>query len=82
MERDGFQCVWCGEVGGSEKSRLSVDHIRPLSQGGTNGKTNLQTLCHFCNQMKGDQYPFVPPSAEEIRAMQHEMDGVFRKIED
>ena len=33
---------------------LTVDHIKPFSQGGTERLTNLQLLCNSCNSMKGD----------------------------
>lgn len=31
---------------------LTVDHIVPLSQGGTNDHSNLQVLCRPCNSAK------------------------------
>ena len=34
---------------------LTVDHIKPLSQGGTERLTNLQLLCGTCNSVKGDR---------------------------
>ena len=34
---------------------LTVDHIVPVSQGGTHGVDNLQLLCHSCNQLKDDK---------------------------
>lgn len=47
--RDGFKCVNCdSEIG------LTLDHIIPSSRGGSNLEQNLQTLCKFCNNMKGD----------------------------
>lgn len=30
--------------------RLHIDHIRPLSQGGTDDKDNLRVTCSACNQ--------------------------------
>jgi 5-methylcytosine-specific restriction endonuclease McrA len=30
-----------------------VDHISPVSRGGSDGKENLQLTCHSCNMMKG-----------------------------
>lgn len=43
-ERDGHRCLACG----SEK-KLTLDHIVPISKGGTNDESNLQTLCEGCN---------------------------------
>jgi 5-methylcytosine-specific restriction endonuclease McrA len=34
----------------SPKVRLHIDHIKPLSQGGTNDKSNLRVVCSACNQ--------------------------------
>ncbi|MDA0780661.1 MAG: HNH endonuclease signature motif containing protein [Proteobacteria bacterium] len=39
-------CVVCGTAG------TDVDHILPLSKGGTNELSNLQTLCHSCHSRK------------------------------
>jgi len=47
----GQRCVKCGSVG-----RLTVDHVLPLSQGGTNDIHNLQPLCRSCNSLKGIQH--------------------------
>jgi hypothetical protein len=51
FKRDGFACVLCGA-----SERLSIDHIKPWSRGGTNAMDNLQTLCLSCNSTKRDTY--------------------------
>ncbi len=50
FDRDGSKCLCCGE---SAFSELTIDHIIPLSKGGTNDFDNLQTLCDKCNFEKG-----------------------------
>ena len=34
---------------------FTTDHIVPRSRGGTDHRSNLQLLCHFCNSTKGDR---------------------------
>jgi hypothetical protein len=48
FERDGFQCKRCGV-----QKDLTVDHIWPVSRGGSDDDDNLQTLCRRCNTSKG-----------------------------
>ncbi len=51
LERDKFTCRYCGKK--APDVVLEVDHIIPVSKGGTNAKTNLITSCRKCNQGKG-----------------------------
>lgn len=46
--RDGSRCLHCGSM-----QDLTLDHIIPWSQGGSDSPTNLQTLCRSCNAKKG-----------------------------
>lgn len=42
---------------GSKK--YHIDHIQPLSKGGSNDKYNIQILCQFCNLSKHNKEPAV-----------------------
>lgn len=48
IRRDGQHCRHCGT-----RSNLTIDHVLPKSQGGTNDIRNLQLLCQDCNSAKG-----------------------------
>ena len=56
LRRDNFKCQICGRS--SAETKLHVDHIRPISKGGSLGKNydNLRTLCELCNIGKSDFY--------------------------
>jgi 5-methylcytosine-specific restriction endonuclease McrA len=43
-------CLCCGQ-----RSRLSVDHVIPISRGGSNTIDNIQPLCGPCNSRKFTQ---------------------------
>lgn len=53
-QRDGYRCRLCGRRGIYKD--LEIDHIKPISKGGKSTYDNLQTLCHSCNQAKGNLY--------------------------
>jgi len=48
FKRDKYKCLCCGGT-----KLLSIDHINPVSLGGDNKLSNLQTLCRLCNSSKG-----------------------------
>jgi hypothetical protein len=50
FERDSGACVKCGS-----KEDITIDHIVPVSQGGSSRYGNLQTLCRRCNSSKRDR---------------------------
>jgi len=48
-------CANCGcDLSGiiAIKNKINIDHIVPLTKGGTNDPTNLQILCSTCNKKK------------------------------
>lgn len=51
--RDGFACRYCGAT--SEKVQLVLDHIEPVSKGGSDEPENLVTACEPCNAGKSDK---------------------------
>ncbi len=49
-KRDFNKCLCCGST-----ENLTLDHIIPLSKGGTDNRYNLQTLCKKCNWKKSNK---------------------------
>ena len=53
--RDRNQCQYCGRI--FPTSELSIDHVRPRTQGGGNTWENLVCSCVKCNARKGGRTP-------------------------
>jgi len=52
VERDGESCVYCRETDG-----LCVDHMVPITLGGTDDTDNLALACKRCNSGKSGRTP-------------------------
>ena len=53
--RDRHVCAYCGGL--FAESELTVEHIIPVSRGGTQTWTNVVTACRSCNTRKGSRTP-------------------------
>lgn len=74
LERNGYTCQVCGSGAGEEsgcepgrKCRLQIDHVIPISQGGTDQEYNLRAVCVGYNKDKSNL--IVPTSRDAISAM-------------
>jgi|GEM_PF-1652978 len=57
LKRDNCKCFLCNASPANDiMVELQVDHIKPVSMGGSNDMDNLWTLCKKCNRLKGDNY--------------------------
>jgi hypothetical protein len=52
FKRDNFRCQYCGRS--SDEVTLEIDHLVPVSKGGTNDFDNLITACRECNKQKSN----------------------------
>lgn len=53
FKRDSFTCQYCGNK--APDVILNVDHIEPVSKGGSDKMVNLITSCFDCNSGKSDR---------------------------
>lgn len=65
FKRDSFTCQYCGRK--APEVVLEVDHIEPVSMGGTDEILNLITSCWHCNSGKGNR----ALSDDSVVARQH-----------
>ncbi len=49
------RCVYC--AAGLTPETATLDHVHPVSRGGTHAPGNLVVACRSCNQLKGDLLP-------------------------
>jgi hypothetical protein len=53
-------CEYCGVTDRHAAGKLTVDHYRPQSKGGSDDLDNLIYCCFRCNTYKGDYWPELP----------------------
>lgn len=79
LERDEHKCRQC-----SDTDNLEIDHITPVSKGGTGEEANLQVLCRSCNRKKRALLGYA--DAEQVatqkdcqRSLEREREGEERR---
>jgi 5-methylcytosine-specific restriction endonuclease McrA len=55
LQAQGHRCIYCRAD--LKKTKRHLDHIVPLSRGGSNDRTNLQYTCGPCNLRKAARDP-------------------------
>jgi 5-methylcytosine-specific restriction endonuclease McrA len=55
MRDCGRRCVYCAVP--LDLSNATLDHVFPVSRGGTDTPGNLVSACVRCNRLKGDLHP-------------------------
>ncbi len=54
--RDRFTCIYClADLHDAAPMDITLDHIVPKSDGGSNAETNLVTACRACNCSRQDK---------------------------
>jgi 5-methylcytosine-specific restriction endonuclease McrA len=53
--RDDFACAYCGDAAADDGVKLTLDHLKPRSKGGSNAAENLVTCCLSCNSARGNR---------------------------
>lgn len=53
IQRDKSTCYLCGKLLG--RREITLDHVIPLSRGGSHTAENLRVCCHTCNVRKKDR---------------------------
>lgn len=62
LRRDNHQCRYCGAA--APDAKLTVDHVIPVSLGGSDEPGNLVTACQQCNAGKAASNPDAPIVAD------------------
>jgi 5-methylcytosine-specific restriction endonuclease McrA len=52
VKKKGNLCCFCRKS--MKKSETTLEHVVPISKGGTNAQRNLKLSCSGCNNQRGD----------------------------
>lgn len=79
FKRDRFSCQYCGAS--APDAVLHVDHIEPVSKGGSNDMMNLITSCDSCNLGKSDVLLSDDAAIQKQRVMLEELSERREQLE-
>lgn len=86
LKRSGGICACCGKK--LTTKTMTMDHIIPISRGGTNEPENLIALCEPCNKQKGNLlympigYYKAMENQSELRQMERHVEKWFATVKD
>jgi len=61
-----FQCGYCRCPQRVLPYRLEIEHLLPVSLGGTNDRDNLWLSCHRCNKLRSNYMEVTDPLTGEV----------------
>jgi 5-methylcytosine-specific restriction endonuclease McrA len=68
---------WSFTFGKEYAVNMTADHIVPVSKGGSNGVTNMQTMCSICNTIKSN-YTLTPVQVGILRGLYNYAEYLYR----
>ncbi len=68
-EASRFRCGYCLTSQHVVGPFLEIDHIIPVSQGGTSDETNLFLACPMCNSHKANRLEFTDPESQRTTSL-------------
>lgn len=71
VEADDHRCAYCFTSQANTGSPMVVDHLVPLSKGGTTVFDNLCFACYRCNLFKGSQVEAIDPLSGDMVPLFH-----------
>lgn len=70
-QRAKYLCEYCHASEQWQYIRFTIDHIVPLTQGGTDEVDNLALACFHCNRRKSDRLMGIDPDSRQDVALFH-----------
>ena len=75
FKRDGFKCQYCGAAAPDVK--LHIDHVNPVSRGGSDNIKNLVTSCESCNLGKSDDPVILGDENRYLKNIEYPQFAIF-----